>query len=254
MNETLAYGNQHLRAAASAEKAKASLEANGEVFELVEVRSAKLPGLTVNRDSPLEIWITPVLISALEAQTARLEIVLADVDIAPTIIASEFRGSVRVGFRSSDAAFVLEKSRNFNMRALFYARSYFSIGADTSCNSASVTLSDATISIARDCMLSHDITIQPSDQHDIVDIAKGEIINTKRTIILEDHVWIGKEAYLGAGCHVGTGAVVGARSVVTGPVAANTIVGGNPARVIREGVAWKREFNSVDASGKVLLP
>ncbi len=51
--------------------------------------------------------------------------------------------------------------------------------------------------------------------------------------ILEHDVWIGRAVQLARGITIGTGAVVAAGSVVTRSVAPYTIVGGNPARVIR---------------------
>lgn len=254
MNDTVNLDIPHADPVASARDRKAQLEARGKSFERVEVRKAGLPGLTLNQDAPLEIWLTPDLIRALERRTARLEVVLSDPGLVPMIVMDEFRGAIRAGFRSGDAALVMERARNFNMRALFYDRSYMQIGVDSSCNTCLATLSDASIVLGQDCMLSHDVTFQPSDQHDIVDLETGEIINHKRSIILEDHVWIGKEAYLGAGCHVGTGAIIGARSVVVGPVAANTIVAGNPVRLIRAGTTWKRSFNAVKTAGEAHEP
>src|SRR5947208_3292690 len=54
-------------------------------------------------------------------------------------------------------------------------------------------------------------------------------------------VWIGHGAIILPGRNIGTGAVVAAGAIVTKDVAAYTIVGGNPARIIRrrftEGVA-----------------
>ena len=40
-------------------------------------------------------------------------------------------------------------------------------------------------------------------------------------------------------CKIGAGSVVGARAVVTHDVPPNSLVVGNPARVIRENVEWK---------------
>jgi maltose O-acetyltransferase len=55
-----------------------------------------------------------------------------------------------------------------------------------------------------------------------------------KSIVIEDNVWLGGGAILLPGVRVGRNAVVGAGAVVTRNVPANTVVVGNPARVIRE--------------------
>lgn len=59
----------------------------------------------------------------------------------------------------------------------------------------------------------------------------GELIG--RPVRVEDGAWICLGATLLPGVTVGRGAVVAARAVVTRDVAPNTLVAGNPARVIR---------------------
>ena len=55
-----------------------------------------------------------------------------------------------------------------------------------------------------------------------------------KPIVIEDKVWLGGGAILLPGVRIGRNAVVGAGAVVTRSVPANTVVAGNPARVIRE--------------------
>jgi acetyltransferase-like isoleucine patch superfamily enzyme len=61
------------------------------------------------------------------------------------------------------------------------------------------------------------------------------------TIIGAD-AWLGHDVVLKAGITIGLGSVVAAGSIVTKNVPPNTIVGGNPAKVIRE------RFNAADWS------
>ncbi|KRK98626.1 streptogramin A resistance protein [Secundilactobacillus odoratitofui DSM 19909 = JCM 15043] len=55
----------------------------------------------------------------------------------------------------------------------------------------------------------------------------------KGDTVIGNDVWIGRGAVIMPGVHIGDGAVIGAYSLVTKDVAPYTIVGGNPAHVIR---------------------
>ena len=53
-------------------------------------------------------------------------------------------------------------------------------------------------------------------------------------VVIEDDVWIGHGAIILPGIHIGKGAIIAAGSVVTKDVAAFSIVGGNPAKFIKD--------------------
>lgn len=57
---------------------------------------------------------------------------------------------------------------------------------------------------------------------------------TAEGIVIEDDVWLGAGAVITDGVRVGRGAVVAAGAVVTKDVPPHTVVGGVPARVLRE--------------------
>ena len=54
-----------------------------------------------------------------------------------------------------------------------------------------------------------------------------------RPVVIEDDVWIGSRVIILPGVHVGEGSIIGAGSVVTKNVEPYTIVGGNPAHLLR---------------------
>ena len=55
-----------------------------------------------------------------------------------------------------------------------------------------------------------------------------------KPIVIEDKVWIAADSFIGPGVTIGTGAIVGARSAVFKNVESWTVVGGNPAKVIKK--------------------
>jgi putative colanic acid biosynthesis acetyltransferase WcaF len=56
----------------------------------------------------------------------------------------------------------------------------------------------------------------------------------KPPISIEDGAWICADAFLGPGVSIGAYAVVAARAVAVSDVAPWTVVGGNPAKKIRD--------------------
>jgi virginiamycin A acetyltransferase len=63
--------------------------------------------------------------------------------------------------------------------------------------------------------------------------APGELPYKGDTVVGND-VWIGYDVLVMPGVHIGDGAIVSSRSVVTADVAPYSVVGGNPARQLKE--------------------
>lgn len=90
----------------------------------------------------------------------------------------------------------------------------------------SVKIGDGTL-IAWDCC------IMDRDYHKFE--SETEVT---RPVVIGKHVWIGCNVLIMKGVTVGDGAVIAAGSVVTKDVPAAALVGGNPARIIKENVTW----------------
>lgn len=115
------------------------------------------------------------------------------------------------------------------------------IGDSTTLQHDSILVAQqASINIGSDCMFSNNIHIRSSDSHPIYDNETGEIINKEKEVCIGNHVWLAANCKILKGCVIEDGAVVGAHSIVTKHVLPNVIVAGNPARVIKNNITWKR--------------
>jgi len=57
---------------------------------------------------------------------------------------------------------------------------------------------------------------------------------SKGPVIIENNVWLGEGVVVLPGVTIGENSIVGANAVVTKSIPKNSVVGGNPARIIRE--------------------
>jgi putative colanic acid biosynthesis acetyltransferase WcaF len=90
--------------------------------------------------------------------------------------------------------------------------------------------------------------------------ASHDILNSKHPlitapIVLKDQAWIGARAFIGMGVTIGQGAVVGATASAYKDVDPWTVVGGNPARYIKNRVIVKnRNIVKSKLGGAIYLP
>ena len=89
------------------------------------------------------------------------------------------------------------------------------------------------ISIGDGTLISWDCCIMDRDYHKLDS-------NVERTspVTIGKHCWIGCNSIVLKGVTIGDGAVVAAGSVVTKDVPPGALVGGNPAKIIKEKVTW----------------
>lgn len=90
------------------------------------------------------------------------------------------------------------------------------------------------VQIGSNCDISWDCTIMDRDYHKL-----NSDTETLKEVKISDNVWIGCHSVILKGVTIGEGAVIASGSVVTKDVPPYTLVGGNPAKVIKENVKWK---------------
>ncbi len=105
-----------------------------------------------------------------------------------------------------------------------------------------VTEPNSKIQIGNDCMFANDIDIRTGDSHSIIDSLTNERINYAQNINIGNHIWIASHVSILKGVHIADNTVVATRAVVTKSfIEKNIIIGGMPAKKLKENINWDRQ-------------
>jgi acetyltransferase-like isoleucine patch superfamily enzyme len=151
--------------------------------------------------------------------------VRTDGDI-PLIIGS---GEIEIGshvFLGGRQAWILQKNLHETPR--------LTIGDNTSINYRTVISVENQVVIGNDCRIAEEVKIFDNNSHSIYYIDRNMKKEDVDPVFIEDHVWIGMNSIILKGVRIGFGSVVAAGSVVTKNVEPLTLVGGNPAKLIKK--------------------
>jgi acetyltransferase-like isoleucine patch superfamily enzyme len=96
-------------------------------------------------------------------------------------------------------------------------------------------------------MFATDTCLLCGDGHTIKNKKTEEVINFADSIEIGNHCWIGKFSNILKNSKVAEGCIVGMSTNVTASVIAspNSIIAGNPAKVIKTNIEWERTSPSV---------
>lgn len=101
----------------------------------------------------------------------------------------------------------------------------------------SMIISKQKVTIGKDCAIAWGVTICDHDFHRLY-IDGVQQIETA-PVLIGNNVWIGMNATILKGVTIGDGAVIAAESVVTKDVPARSLVGGNPAKIIKAQIEFR---------------
>ncbi|MDD4796554.1 MAG: sugar O-acetyltransferase [Eubacteriales bacterium] len=105
------------------------------------------------------------------------------------------------------------------------------IGKNVFVNAGCKFQDQAGITIGDGALIGHNVVLATLN-HAVAPDSRGDIQGAP--IVIGKNVWIGSNATVLPGVTLGDGAIVAAGAVVTRDVAANTIVGGVPAKFIKD--------------------
>lgn len=98
------------------------------------------------------------------------------------------------------------------------------------------------IIIGKNALISNDVLMRTSDGHALFNLGEELPYNAPQDIIVGDNVWIGTRTVILKGSTIPSNSVIGACSLINKKFdKENTIIVGNPAKVVKENIFWKRK-------------
>ena len=159
-----------------------------------------------------------------------------------------------IHFDGVNSLVFLYGNNNFNgdaqMRTdcMLFIGDKFSVGSRFTCS----TGERRSIIIGSDCMFSFDVYLISYEGHMLYDAGTRRRTSHAKSVIIGDHVWLGRKVQVLKGTHIGDGSMVGARSIVTKSVSEKTVCAGAPARTIRKNILWDRYSLTNGSAAQIL--
>jgi maltose O-acetyltransferase len=123
-----------------------------------------------------------------------------------------------------DSGQILIQGRLFDSEIVIGSRNSFS-------NNINI-IATQKITIGNDCLIGDQVLIIDSDFHSVNPDLRRRSAGPSDPVQIGNNVWLGSRVMILKGVSIGDNSVIGAMSLVKESIPANSIVAGNPARII----------------------
>ncbi|MBR2386215.1 acyltransferase, partial [bacterium] len=100
---------------------------------------------------------------------------------------------------------------------------------------------NSSLTIGNDCLFSYGLNFMIGEAHSLINSKTQENIPITGNVVIGDRVWIGMNSTILKNAQLGNDIIVGTCSVVSKKFdTPNIAIAGNPARIIKENISWKK--------------
>lgn len=152
-----------------------------------------------------------------------------------------FNGSLNILLGPGGGTITIDSAGPINLAIRMWRNATLSVGAGTTITQGRIICDQADVKIGADGLWSDEIILQSNDQHGIIDLASGAVLNAgRRRVAIGAHVWIGRRAMIMPDVAIGDGSILAAGAILTSDMEPNSVYAGVPARKVRGGASWSR--------------
>ena len=113
-------------------------------------------------------------------------------------------------------------------------------GSGVDINAGAHIFCSSRVDIGNGGLWAWNVVVTDHDFHHLESESGGDV-NPPRKVSLGERVWIGANAHVLKGTSIGAESMIGAASVVSGIFdETNCVLAGNPAKILRRGIRWRR--------------
>lgn len=124
---------------------------------------------------------------------------------------------------------------------LMEGNSTLKIGVNTRLRGVKFVIKNGTIELGDDCMTSYGVLIRNHDSHNVFRLEDlSAPINMPGNIYIGNHVWLCQKSTILKNVTIEDNSIVAYGAIVTKGCGPNSIIAGNPATIVKQGITWDK--------------
>ena len=124
---------------------------------------------------------------------------------------------------------------------LMEGNSTLKIGVNTRLRGVKFVIKNGTIELGDDCMTSYGVLIRNHDSHKVFKLEDSSTqLNKPGNIFVGNHVWLCQKSTILKNVTIEDNSIVAYGAIVTKGCGPNSIIAGNPATIVKQGITWDK--------------